>query len=59
MTAEQMSNISDKGDPGVEATFLDALRRIARGRPDNGLPLNRETARQIARSVLIEHDKDW
>jgi hypothetical protein len=34
--------------------FAEVLRKIAHGRTDNGRPLNSETARQMARTVLID-----
>ncbi len=36
-----------------------ALGEIARGRTDNGLPLPRETSREIARRALTEQGRGW
>lgn len=43
----------------VAVSFQDALARIARGREDCGRPLSGEAARQIARQVLIDNNRDW
>ncbi len=34
--------------------FVEVLGKIAHGRMDNGRPLAAETARQLARDVLVE-----
>jgi hypothetical protein len=34
--------------------FVEVLRQIARGRIDNGRPLAADTARQMARDVLVD-----
>ena len=39
--------------------FQEALAKIARGRTDNGLPLARETARQIARKAMTDMGRSW
>lgn len=39
--------------------FADTLRKIARGRTDNGRPMASERARQIAREALIEWGVQW
>ncbi len=39
--------------------FVEALGRIARGREDNGRPLSAETARQLARDVMLECGIHW
>jgi hypothetical protein len=39
--------------------FLDALKRIAKGRCDCGRPMAAEEARQLARETLIEGGVSW
>jgi hypothetical protein len=39
--------------------FLEVLGKIARGREDCGRPLGGETARQMARDVMIECGVRW
>jgi hypothetical protein len=41
------------------AILLDALKKIARGRPDSGRPLAAENARQLARLTLTLLNLDW
>lgn len=58
--------MTDASAPGWLLDYAKQLGRmqgtlqvIARGRPDNGRPLAAETARQLARSALIECGVDW
>lgn len=39
--------------------FVEVLGKIARGREDNGRPLAAETARQLARDVMVECEVHW
>jgi hypothetical protein len=41
------------------ARLILTLAKIARGRGDSGRPLAGETARQLARDVLIEQGITW
>ena len=47
------------GCPKHDNALAVALSTIAQGRKDNGRPLAAETARQLARSALIENGLDW
>ena len=42
-----------------QARLLEAMRRIAHGRTDNGKPLAAETSRQIARAALVAAGELW
>ena len=41
------------------AAAIVVLCKIAHGRTDNGRPLAGETARQLARDMLVEHGVNW
>ncbi len=43
----------------ADAKMILALRRIARGRTDNGRPLSTEDSRQLGRTALIGAGLDW
>lgn len=45
--------------PPKRDELIDALKRIARGRAENGRPLQTEIARQIAREALVAAGIDW
>ena len=42
-----------------QARLLEAMRRIAQGRTDNGRALAAETSRQTARAALVAAGERW
>lgn len=40
-------------------TMLSALQKIARGKIQNGLPLNARLAQEVARAALVEVGETW
>lgn len=49
----------DGTDAPPPSPLIAALRDIARGHTDRGSPLAAETARQLARTALVEAGLDW
>ena len=39
--------------------FEEVINQIARGRETNGSPIGGETARQMARDVLLKSGREW
>lgn len=59
LTDAEISERERQNERQMRELYEDVLERIARGRTDCGRPLAAETARQLARRVLLSAGRSW